>query len=218
MRTTTAIGAVVLACLAGCSGSDAPGDSTGDDAATGTTPTDGTPPTDSGTSPTDTGTPADTGTPPADTGTPDTGPLGTAGNPDGSCKAGIPAGGTPADVSKPTTVVGSGTAASCTFAALKTAVNAGGIVTFNCGAAPVTILVTGTLDLPTTKSTVIDGGTKVPLDGGRTVQILRWDSADFRKNDNRLTLQHINFGQREDHPDQGHPQGPAAVLAGLERR
>ncbi len=228
MRTTTVIG-VVFACLVGCSGSDAPSDPAGDDAATtdetGTpidsgsppadgTPTDtGTPPTDTGIAPTDSGTPpTDTGTP--DTGTPDTGPLGTAGNPDGSCKAGIPAGGTPADVSKPTAVVGTGTAASCTFAALKTAVNAGGVVTFNCGATPVTLLVTATLDLPTTKSTVIDGGNKVTLDGGGTVQILRWYSADFRKNDNRLTLQHINFVNGKTTPTKAIPKAPPPCSQG----
>ena len=84
----------------------------------------------------------------------------TAGNPDGFCKAGVPALGTPADVSRPTTVVGTGTAASCTFAALKTAATLGGVITFNCGATPVTIDVTATLKLPTNKNTVIDGGNR----------------------------------------------------------
>ena len=37
------------------------------------------------------------------------------------------------DVSNPTTVVGTGTAASCTAQALTTAVAAGGVVTFDCG-------------------------------------------------------------------------------------
>src|SRR5579872_2136360 len=45
----------------------------------------------------------------------------------------------PVDVSKPTTVVGTGTAASCTEGALASAIAAGGIVTFDCGAAPVTV-------------------------------------------------------------------------------
>jgi len=44
----------------------------------------------------------------------------------------------------PTTsrVVGTGTAASCTYSALNTAVTAGGSITFNCGTAPVTMLST----------------------------------------------------------------------------
>src|SRR5689334_15531384 len=80
------------------------------------------------------------------------------GNPDGSCLAGVPAGGNPADVSRPTTVVGTGTAASCTFDALDAAVTAGGVITFDCGPDPVTIAVTRTLNLPLMKDTVIDGG------------------------------------------------------------
>ena len=46
------------------------------------------------------------------------------------------------DTSKPKTVVGTGTAASCTEAALRAAVAGGGIVTFNCGSSPTTITVT----------------------------------------------------------------------------
>ncbi len=42
----------------------------------------------------------------------------------------------------------------------------GGIITFNCGAGPVTIPVTATLDLPINKNTVIDGGNNITLDGG----------------------------------------------------
>ena len=48
-----------------------------------------------------------------------------AGNPNGSCSAGVPAKGQPADTSSPTTVVGTGTAASCTFSALQAAVDRG---------------------------------------------------------------------------------------------
>ena len=40
--------------------------------------------------------------------------------------------------------VGTGTSASCTQAALDTALAGGGLVTFNCGPDPVTITVTGT--------------------------------------------------------------------------
>jgi hypothetical protein len=122
--------------------------------------------------------------------TPDGGTF-TAGNPDGSCKAGIPAGGTPVNVSTPTTVVGTGTAASCTFAALNTAVTTGGIVTFNCGSDPTTIKVTATLNLPITKDTVIDGGGKITLDGGGSVQIMTFNGTGWQTNEHRLTLQHI---------------------------
>ncbi len=122
--------------------------------------------------------------------TPDGGTF-TAGNPDGSCKAGVPASGNPVDVSSPTTVVGSGTAASCTFSALNTAVTSGGIITFNCGAGSTAINVTATLNLPITKDTVIDGGGKITLDGGGSVQIMTFNGTDWQTNTHRLTLQHI---------------------------
>jgi hypothetical protein len=98
-----------------------------------------------------------------------------------------------ADVSHPTAVVGSGTAASCTEAALSAALTAGGIVTFDCGAAPATITVTKTIELPTGSDTVIDGGGTVTIDGGGAVRILDWNSNNYRANTHTLTLQHITF-------------------------
>ncbi len=98
-----------------------------------------------------------------------------------------------ADVSHPTTVVGTGTAASCTEAALAAALTKGGIVTFDCGASPATIRVTQTIELPTTIDTVVDGGNKVTLDGGGTVRILDWNSANYRADTHTLTLQHITL-------------------------
>ncbi len=53
-------------------------------------------------------------------------------------------------------MVGTGTAASCTETALDTALAKGGIVTFDCGARPITIVVTSEKAL--TQDTVIDGG------------------------------------------------------------
>jgi len=98
-----------------------------------------------------------------------------------------------ASVTTPTTVVGTGTAASCTEALLTTALAGGGVVTFACGAAPATITVTKTISLPTDKDTVIDGGGKVTLDGGGKVRILDFTHLDFRKNTHTLTLQHITL-------------------------
>jgi hypothetical protein len=128
------------------------------------------------------------------------GGAGQAGNPNGSCKAGVPTRGQPADVSSPTSVIGTGTAASCTFAALNTAVGKGGVITFNCGSAPVTISITATMTLPTTKNTVIDGGNKVTLDGGHAVQILNFNSANFQANNNGLTLQHLRLVNAKSNP------------------
>ncbi len=71
----------------------------------------------------------------------------------------------------PTTsgVVGTGTAASCTYSDLSTKVTPGGSITFNCGSAPVTIAVTSAITV--NKDTVVDGGGLVTLDGGGKNQI-----------------------------------------------
>lgn len=115
----------------------------------------------------------------------------SAGNPDGSCSTAMPPEGLPAATSTPTNVVGTGTAGSCTFAQLKTAVAAGGVITFNCGSKAVTIPVTATLDLPTDRDTVIDGGKLITLDGQNTVRIMSFNGGNFQVNVHRLTLQHI---------------------------
>jgi hypothetical protein len=137
-----------------------------------------------------------------------------AGNPNGSCSAGVPARGTAVDTSKPTTVVGSGTAASCTFEKLQSAVAQGGIVTFDCGPDAVTIAVTATLAPPIDKNTVIDGGRKITLDGGKAVEILRFDSPDFQANDHGLLLQHIALTNGKETPTAAIPTAPAPCSQG----
>jgi len=122
--------------------------------------------------------------------------------------------GQPANVSNPTAIVGTGTAASCTASALSTAVTAGGVITFNCGPDPVTIKVTSTLNVPSNKKTVIDGGRKITLDGGGTTQIMRFYSEDFRANDNGLTLQHIAFTNGKTTPTEMIPTRPAPCSQG----
>jgi len=146
--------------------------------------------------------------------TADSGVPAHAGNPNGSCAAGVPSGGQPVDTSKPTTVVGTGTPASCTFSQLQAAVTKGGIITFDCGSAPATIAVTSTLNVPTDKNTVIDGGSKITLDGGNAVQILRFDSANFQANENRLTLQHLTFTHGKATPTKAIPVAPAPCSQG----
>lgn len=101
------------------------------------------------------------------------------GNPTGS--APVPAGMGLEDVSRPDWVIGDGTAASCTSAALVSAVTpAGGVITFNCGPNPVTITLTQTLKVSnlTQKKLVIDGGGKVMLSGGNANRILYIDTCD----------------------------------------
>ena len=136
-----------------------------------------------------------------------------AGNPNGSCSGGVPAKAQAASTAN-ATVVGSGTAASCTFAALQTAVTAGGVITFDCGADPVTIKVTATLNVPSTKNTVIDGGRKITLDGGGAVQIMRFVSGNFQANDFGLTLQHIAMVNGKSTPTEMIPTAPAPCSQG----
>ncbi len=121
-----------------------------------------------------------------------------------------------ADVSHPTAVVGTGTAASCTFEALSTAVTAGGVITFSCGDQVATIAVTATLNLPIDKDTVIDGGNKVVLDGGNAVQILSFDSPNWMNNEHSLTVQHIALINAKTTPKDMIPQAPAPCSQGFD--
>jgi hypothetical protein len=135
----------------------------------------------------------------ASSGTGSSGTSPVAGNPTGSCTTlTLPAEAQPVDSSQPTTVVGTGTPPSCTFQALSSAVSGGGIVTFNCGPDPVTISVTSTLKPPistgkTPVHIVLDGGNKITLDGGGSVQIISWTHATWRTSQDTLTLQHIQL-------------------------
>jgi hypothetical protein len=92
----------------------------------------------------------------------------------------IPAGAGLEDTSKPDHVIGTGTAASCTSAAVVAAVAAGGIITFNCGSAPVTIQMTATAQIfnNAAQTTVIDGGGLVTLNGMGNQRIIYMNTCD----------------------------------------
>jgi hypothetical protein len=113
------------------------------------------------------------GTPPTN---PQDGPP--AGYPDGH--ATVPTQGQAEDVSSPTTVIGTGTAVSCTGDAFVAAVAKGGVITFGCGPDPVTIVLTQTAKVFNDKGTklVIDGGNKVTLSGGGKVRVLYMATCD----------------------------------------
>src|SRR6266571_1130384 len=68
-------------------------------------------------------------------------------------------------------VVGDGTPASCTEAALDTALAGGGSVTFNCGVDPMTIVVTG--EKVVTADTTLAGGSLITISGGNTTRIFK---------------------------------------------
>ena len=79
----------------------------------------------------------------------------------------------------PARVVGGGTAASCTSRAVVRAVAKGGLITFNCGPAPVTITMQATARVDNRSAFVtLDGGGKVTLSGGGKVRILYQDTCD----------------------------------------
>jgi hypothetical protein len=101
-----------------------------------------------------------------------------AGNPGGN--AAIPADARAADTSHPTRVIGNGTAASCTSAAVVDAVAKGGIITFKCGPAPVTITMAATAKIRNAKGPkiVLDGGGLVTLSGGGKRRILYMNTCD----------------------------------------
>lgn len=97
------------------------------------------------------------------------------GNPNGHFP--VPAAGRAVSTSHPNHVIGKGTPASCTSAAVVRAVAAGGIVRFNCGKKPVTIVMTATANVPKTRHLVVlDGGGLVTLSGDHKRRILFSDT------------------------------------------
>ncbi len=77
------------------------------------------------------------------------------------------------------TVVGTGTPASCTADAFVAAVAKGGVITFDCGPARVTITLTTTAKVfNNTGPIVIDGGGKITLSGAGKVRLLYMNACD----------------------------------------
>ena len=126
-----------------------------------------------------------------------------AGSPDDKCA--VPAEAQPVDTSKPTHVIGDGTAASCTSSAVVSTIALGGLITFNCGPDPITITLTETAKIfnDTGPEIAIDGGGLVTLSGGGQRRILymdtcdqaqHWTSATCQNQDSpHLTLQNLTF-------------------------
>lgn len=144
-----------------------------------------------------------------------------AGNPEGQCS--VHADARAEDVSLPTTVVGTGTPASCTGAAFVAAVARGGVITFSCGAAPATIELSETAKVVNDASprVVIDGGDKITLSGADRVRILYQNTCDEAQhwttshcNDQAepaLTVQNITFAHGN--ARQLDPDGGGAIFA-----
>jgi hypothetical protein len=135
----------------------------------------------------------------------------------------VPAAGRAADTSRPDRVVGRGTPASCTSAALAAAVGKGGVVVFDCGPAPVTIRLTRTLKVRNAnRETVLDGGHRVTLSGGGRHRILYqntcdqaqgWTTSHCQDQDSpRLTVQNLTFADGDATGETGEGGGGGAIF------
>jgi hypothetical protein len=96
-----------------------------------------------------------------------------------------------ADTSNPTSTVGTGTAASCTEAALDAALAGGGTIVFDCGVDPVTITLSSAKQIK--KDTVIDGGGRVTLSGNKQHRVLFIDTGNFEAKSPKLTVQRMTL-------------------------
>jgi hypothetical protein len=114
----------------------------------------------------------------------------------------VPPAGRAVDTSHPDRVIGDGRPVSCTSAAVVRAVAAGGIIRFDCGAKPVTIVMTATASVPKTRHLVVlDGGGLVTLSGGGKRRILfsdtcagRWSTGDcVNQPYPQIVVQNITF-------------------------
>ncbi len=149
---------------------------------------------------------------------------GDPGNPDGGCP--IPAEAMLEDVSNPTTVVGTGTPASCTADAFVAAVAAGGVITFDCGPDQATITLTKPAKVFNDKGPkiVIDGGGKIVLSGGGTTRILYMNTCDENQVwtsphcDNQetpqLTVQNLTFANANSKSETKYDGGGAIYASG----
>ncbi len=112
-----------------------------------------------------------------------------------------------ADVSSPTTVVGDGTAASCTENAFSDALARGGVITFQCPQGTV-IPITAAKQVLT--DTVIDGGDAVTLDGGGTSRLLVMDGGNYELTTPTLRLQRLTL--RNGRSSGAFPEGGGAAV------
>ncbi|MET8832428.1 hypothetical protein ABZV78_00720 [Micromonospora sp. NPDC004540] len=145
-----------------------------------------------------------------------------AGNPDGH--AAVPAEARAVDTSRPTRTVGIGTPASCTSEAVVRAVAAGGIITFDCGSAPVTIRMKATAKVVNSHGPriVLDGGGKVTLSGGGERRILYqntcdqaqgWTTSHCQNQDHpQLTVQNLTFADGNSTGDRTEGGGGGAIF------
>jgi hypothetical protein len=129
----------------------------------------------------------------------------------------------PVDTSHPDVVIGNGTPASCTSQAVVDAIARGGIITFNCGPNPVTIVMTDTAKVVNTSPVVVlDGGGKVTLSGAGVRRILYMNTCDQAQvwttshcqdqSSPELTVQGLTFTQGNSTGDMREGGGGGAIF------
>ena len=129
----------------------------------------------------------------------------------------------PVDTSHPDHVIGTGTPASCTSAAVVAAVAAGGVITFDCGPDPMTITMAKTAKVVNTSpKVVVDGGGLVTLSGAGQRRILYmntcdpaqiWTTSHCQNQDQPvLTLQGLTFAGGDSTGDTTEGGGGGAVF------
>ncbi|MCK9461926.1 MAG: hypothetical protein M0R80_20030 [Proteobacteria bacterium] len=150
--------------------------------------------------------------------------LPEAGNPAANCP--VPDEAMEEDVSAPDHVIGDGTPESCTSAAVVAAVAQGGVITFDCGPDPVTIVMEETARIfnDTGPEIVIDGGSKVILSGANARRILYMNTCDpdlvwttDHCNDQdhpRLTVQNLTFADADSRGETEYDGGGAVWVRG----
>jgi len=132
--------------------------------------------------------------------------------------------GRPVNTGNPDRVIGNGTPTNCTSGAVVRAVAAGGVITFNCGQKPVTILMTATANVAKTERLVIlDGGGLVTLNGGGKRRILfsdtcagTWSTDDcVNQSYPQIVVQNITFETASTARTKPRPAWPKRRNAGM---
>jgi len=124
-------------------------------------------------------------------------------------------------------VIGDGTAASCTSGEVVKAVAEGGVITFNCGKKPVTIVMSATASVANTEHLVVlDGGGLVTLSGAGQRRILFLDTcAGTRSTDGcisqpypQIVVQNMTFkdGFNGTHQDSCTANAPQCWYGGVD--
>lgn len=151
---------------------------------------------------------------------PDAGPP--AGN---EADAAIPAEAGPEDASAPDHVIGDGSPESCTGQKVVEAVAAGGVITFDCGPDPITIMMEATAKVFNDKpDVVLDGGGRVTLSGMGARRILYMNTCDKaqvwttshcnNQESPRLTVQNLTFVDGNANGADEEPSGGAIFASG----